>query len=171
MGERGGVAKFDGAWPNDSAQREQVQGFFLLRACLPVVSPSCQWHGSISCGASAALTSSALHPKHFPEIFIDASGVVAMGASRKQCRVFRGKRRAKDYLVDVSAAGCAGFPSDLPSNCSDFPNLFLHLLPPCPGPSLVSLPDVRVVHVRRRTCGVRIGETAWTGNTVEVGAH
>jgi len=86
-----------------------------------------------------------------------------MGASRKQCRVFRSKRRAKDDLIDVSAAGCAGFASDLSADGSDFSDLFLHVLPPCSGLFLMSYP----------LCagGVRIGEVVLTGNTVEVGAH
>lgn len=116
-----------------------------------------------SCGASAALTSSALHPKHFSEIFIDASGMMAMGTSRKQCRVFRGQRRAKDDLIDVSAAGRAGFAPDLSANSSDFADLFLHLPPPCPGLFPMSYPLC--------ASGVRIGEAVRAGNTVEVGVH
>lgn len=163
MGERSGVAKFSGARPNDSAQREQVQSFFLLSACLPIMSPACQWHGSISCGTSLVLICGALHPKHFPEIFVDASGTVAMGASCKQCCVFRSKRRAKNDLIDVSPAGRAGFATDLSANGSDLADLFLHLLPPGPGLSLMSYP----------LCagGVRIGEAVLAGNTVEVGVH
>jgi hypothetical protein len=163
MGERSGVAKFGGAWPNDSAQREQVQGFFLLSACLPIVGPSCQWHRSISCGTPAVLMRGALHPKHFPEILIDASGTVAMGASRKQCRVFRSKRRTKNDLIDVPPAGRAGFASDLSANGSDLADLFLHLLPPCPGLFLMSYP--------LGAGGVRIGAAVRAGNTVEVGVH
>jgi hypothetical protein len=105
----------------------------------------------------------ALHPKHFSEIFIDVSGAVAMGASRKQCRLFRSKRRTKYDLIDVSPAGRAGFASDLSTDGSDLAELFLHLHPPCPGLFLMSYP----------LCagGVRIGEAVWTGNTVEVGVH
>jgi hypothetical protein len=105
----------------------------------------------------------ALHPKHFSEIFIDASGVVAMGASCKQCHVFRSKRRTKYDLIDVSPAGRAGFASDLSADGSDLADLFLHLLPPCPGLFLMSC----------LLCagGVRIGEAVRTGNTVEVGVH
>lgn len=90
----------------------------------------------VSCVAGGAL-----HPNHFPEIFIDASGVVAVGASRKECRVFRGERRAEDDLIDASAAGDAGFSLDLSANRSDLADLFLHVRPPCPGLSLMSCPQ------------------------------
>lgn len=96
----------------------------------------------------------ALHPKHFPEIFIDASGAVAMGASRKQCRVFRSKRRTKYDLIDVSPAGRAGFASDLSANGSYLADLFLHLLPPCPGLFLMS-------YRWRRWCQDRRGGADW----------
>jgi len=88
---------------------------------------------------------------------------VAMGASRKECRVFRSKRRAKDDLIDVSPAGGTGFPSDFSANGSDLTDLFLHVLPPCPELFLMSY----------LLCagGVRIGEAVRTGNTVEVGVH
>ena len=64
-----------------------------------------------------------------------------MGAPRKQCRVFRGERRAEDDLIDASAAGDAGFSVDLSANRCDLADLFLHVLAPCPGLFLMSCPQ------------------------------
>ena len=105
----------------------------------------------------------ALHPENLPEVLIDPSGMLTLGASCKELGVFRCERRTEDYLVSVPTARRAGFPADLSTNGSDLADLFLHLLPPCPGLFLMSYP--------LGAGGVRIGAAVRAGNTVEVGVH
>ena len=161
MGESGGVAKFDGAWPNDSAQREQMQGFLLLSACLPIVSPSCQWHGSIllwcvSCVDVQSATSKALFRNLYRCLWGDGNGCIEQRVlrlpgeatsegrfdrcvPRRTCRLFLGS--LGEWLRSCRLAfACA--PS--------LSRAFLMSYPLCAG-------------------GVRIGEAVRTGNTVEVG--
>lgn len=84
-----------------------------------------------------------------------------MGASRKQGRIVRYKRRAKDDLINVSPARGAGFTSDFSANGSNLADLFLHRRPPCR--ELFPMPHPF------RAGDIRIGEIMGAENTVEVG--
>ena len=70
-----------------------------------------------------------LHPENAPEVFVDLTRTMTLGASRKELSHLRMLHASEDELIAPASATGAGLSMHISSNGSDFSLLLEHRLP------------------------------------------
>ena len=123
-----GVVRFNVARPHDTAHRQHVQYRLQLSASCPLFLHIVDG-GRKELHRQLLLIRIDLHPEDSPEILINLSGAMALGATSEELSHMGLLYTSKDELIASATTAGASFPVHVSTNGSDFSLLLEHGLP------------------------------------------